>query len=154
MPKRDIVRLTEAPPPNAPVIDLKDVNQLEKNRLGRSMLTVNARLLSEALINVYPWIQDTDVVAIEQYCRAEARARLLSDYVLDICDSEGPQAVPIGIWKSASDADTIALRLATSLGLTPEGRLRIAKDAGVAKHFAGSQLRDLANQGAAMRRKA
>lgn len=118
-----------------------------------ALLSVSSEIVRGALLNVYPWIADTDVVGIEQYCRAEARARILGEFINDICDSDGPGQVPGYLWQAATAADLAAMKAATSLGLNPEGRLKIAKDAGFATHFAGEQLETLLDKGASMRKR-
>jgi hypothetical protein len=143
-------RIREAPA-NAPAVPKRSLRA--KNGAGSdAILSVNAAVLRGTLIEVYPWVAETDAVAIEQYCRAEARARLLGDYLMEICENDGPRAVPGYIWKAATDADGVAMKAAAGLGLTPEGRLKIAKDAGLATHFQAENLRNLVDQGAQMRR--
>ncbi len=140
-------------PPGTPILSRVPGKSVKHAAHSPEILSVNAGVLRNTLIEVYPWIMESDAVAIEQYCRAEARARLLGDYLVEICATQGPSAVPGYLWKSASDADSVAMRAATSLGLTPEGRLKIAKDAGFASHFQGEKLRGLVEQGAEMRRR-
>ena len=40
--------------------------------------------------------------ALERYCRAEARARLLHDYCVEKAEAEGVEAVPRTLWQEAS----------------------------------------------------
>ena len=115
------------------------------------LLSTKAAMVCEALIGVYPWVLDSDVVAIEQYCRAEARARMLSDHFMQKADTEGIDAVSTFQWELLNKSDTVAMRAAEVLGLTPMGRLKIAKDAGFAQHFNQERIGTLVDQGAALR---
>lgn len=120
---------------------------------NEELLSVSSEIVRDALIDNFPWVMHSDMVGIEQYCRAEARARLIAGYIDEICDAKGPGAVPGYLWNAANNADNTAMKAATSLGLNPEGRLKIAKDAGFATHFAKPQIEAIANKGAEMRRR-
>ncbi|MEM0142442.1 MAG: hypothetical protein QXL94_00610 [Candidatus Parvarchaeum sp.] len=102
------------------------------------ILSTRSADVAEALITQCPWVLEIDRITIEHYCRSEARARLLDEYVWQVVDEDGVAAVPVHIWEALSKAEVNAMRAATSLGLNPEGRLRIAKDAGMATYFQGS----------------
>ena len=115
------------------------------------ILSTKAADVAEALIGTYPWVLETDVVAIEQYCRAEARSRLLHEHAMEVAEHKGIEAVPAYIWAECSKAENNAGRFAEQLGLTPMGRLKIAKDAGFAQHFQGERLRELIDNGRALR---
>lgn len=115
------------------------------------ILSVKSEILREVMFENYPWLIDADAVAIEQYCRAEARARILGDYILEVTMTEGAGQVPIGLWTASANSDMVAMRAATSLGLNPEGRMKIAKDAGFASQFQNQQLRDLTGRGKQLR---
>lgn len=96
--------------------------------------------LHAALVEVCPWVTDLDAGAVRRYCRAEARAVLLSDYVSRVAAEQGPECVPVTVWDSATRADLAADKLSSSLGLTPESRARLLKDVGQAHHYAGDGL--------------
>ena len=93
------------------------------------ILSTVANEIAEILIRDCPWVLDLDLVAIEQYCRVEARVRLLSDWMNEIIEEKGPQKVPPYLWGEIRRAENNAFRRADSLGLSPEGRMKIAKDA-------------------------
>jgi hypothetical protein len=116
----------------------------------RLVSTIAAELATE-LIGQYPWFLDTDIVGIEQYCRAEARTRLLNEYAMGIAENDGIERVPAYIWQQITAAENNAMRAAEALGLTPLGRLKIAKDAGFAKHFANEGVSNLRDRGRALR---
>lgn len=123
-----------------------------RNGVDERILSTSADIVRQALIGVYPWILESDAVAIEQYCRAEARARILNGHILEICETAGIAKVTPQLWTASINADSVAMKAATSLGLNPTGRLSIAKDAGFATHFRGQQINDLAAEGAKMRK--
>lgn len=121
---------------------------------SEKVLSAKATDVAEALIGAYPWLLEIDVVAIQQYCRAEARARLLDAYAWSIVENKGVDGVLPYIWAEISKAETNAFRRADSLGLSPEGRMKIAKDAGFASHFNGMEadrLKKLVEEGRKMR---
>ncbi|MDA4131497.1 MAG: P27 family phage terminase small subunit [Thaumarchaeota archaeon] len=115
------------------------------------ILSAKTEDLAEALIGEYPWFLDTDLVGVMQYCRVEARLRLLTDYMDRIVETEGIEYVPRPILEQISKAETNAMRAAESLGLTPLGRMKIAKDAGFAQHFQKERIGSLLDQGRALR---
>ena len=126
----------------ADVLPITTGNLYSTKHGGKSsrMLSTSAEDVCEALIGIYPWVLDTDVVAIEQYCRSEARVRLLNDYAMQKADLLGVEKVPPYLWSEISRAENNAMRAAEALGLTPMGRLKIAKDAGFASHFNQERL--------------
>jgi hypothetical protein len=107
--------------------------------------------IAEILIAQCPWVLDLDTVAIEQYCRVEARLRLLTTWMEEIIEENGPSKVPAYVWAEITRAETNAFRRADSLGLSPEGRMKIAKDASMYQHFATSSLKDLQDKGRSLR---
>jgi hypothetical protein len=121
---------------------------------NRAITTAIAEDLCEQLIGIYPWVLECDAVAIEQYCRAEARARLLDDYCMRKAEAEGPECVAPHMWSEASKAETNAMRAAEALGLTPAGRGKIMKDAGIfASSFNTEGVQGLRAVGAEIRRR-
>ncbi len=100
-----------------------------------------------------PWIIQTDIVAIEQYCRIEARSRLLAAQIDRIMDEKGFEKVPAYLWAVVINSDNAAMKASAALGLTPESRLRLAKDAGLASQFNRYQLEDLVSEGGNLRKK-
>ena len=57
------------------------VSKTEHGANSPAVLSVVSETVRGVLIGTYRWIVDSDAVAIEQYCRAKARARLLDDYI-------------------------------------------------------------------------
>ena len=115
--------------------------------------------VADALFETCPWLLDSDAAGIEQYCRAEARARLLDEYAWSIVEGKvsvdrrtGVAAVPAYIWREITGAENNAMRAATSIGLNTMGRLDIMKNAGMAHHFGGSRLGELISRGKSLRR--
>jgi hypothetical protein len=108
--------------------------------------------LCEALIGTYPWFLETDAVGIEQYCRMEARARLLDAHIQEKIEHsrKGVAAVEPYLWGAVDRADANAMRAAEAIGLTPMGRMKIAKDAGFVAHFSQDRLGNLVDQGEAL----
>lgn len=115
------------------------------------LLSIRAAEVCEVLVGTYPWVLDTDVVAIEQYCRAEALARLADEAVRKVVEEKGFAEVPAYYLKELNQANSVAMRAADRLGLSPEGRLKIAKDAGFAQHFSQERIESLREKGAALR---
>lgn len=115
------------------------------------LLSTSTQIIKTALIGNYPWVQESDLPAIEQYCRSEARARLINDYINDICEEQGVTCVPGYLWNSATQADLAAMRAASQLGLNPESRFKIAKDAGFAKHLSENNVKNLSEMGKKLR---
>lgn len=118
---------------------------------SKQILSTRSADVCDALIGSYPWLIETDVVGIEQYCRAEARARLLGDHIWKVVEEQGIDAVKEYYWREVSTAEKNAMHAAAALGLTPEGRLKIAKDAGFAQHFNAERLGTLMEDGRALR---
>ena len=118
---------------------------------SEAILSTVTSEVAEVLIGECPWVLDYDLVAIDQYCRAEARVRLLTSWMEEIIDEKGIDKVPSYVWGEITRAETNAMRRADSLGLSPEGRMKIAKDTGLAQHFSQASIADLKRQGAAIR---
>ena len=112
--------------------------------------TVTAEI-AELLIAECPWILEYDLVAIDQYCRTEARLRLLTGWMEEIIEEKGIDKVPPFLWSEITRAETNVYRRADSLGLSPDGRMKIAKDAGMAQHFTATNVNSLKEQGRALR---
>ncbi len=112
---------------------------------------IYVRLIDEATESQPQWILVTDKTALMQYARAEARSILLQDLIWDMVERGGPESVPMYLWDQATKADALSLKMATALGLNPEGRMKIAKDAGFAQHFRQEALSRLRDKGAELR---
>ena len=120
---------------------------------GFSPVTISekAEALLDELREFCPWINELDGAAVDRFCRAEARARLLHSYVSKVSVESGIEAVKEYLWAEVRGADTLADKLATGLGLTPEGRAKLARDAAVAGHFAADALAGLQAEGRKLR---
>ncbi len=115
------------------------------------LVSERAAAIHAALVEIAPWVTDLDVEAVDRYCRAEGRARMLHDYTVTTAAQKGVEAVLPYLWTEATRAEANAARFAQDLGLDPTGRAKLAKDLGVAVHFGGDQLADLTEQGRAIR---
>ena len=127
------------------------LSQMTHGATSDRILSTVANEIAEILIRDCPWVLDLDLVAIEQYCRVEARVRLLSDWMNEIIEEKGPQKVPPYLWGEITRAENNAFRRADSLGLSPEGRMKIAKDASMYRHFSNDRVGGLASQGRDLR---
>ena len=76
---------------------------------------------------------------------------MLDDHITGVIDKKGVAAVDAYLWSAANNADTAAMRAAEAIGLTPMGRMKIAKDAGFVAHFSADRVGSLTSQGAALR---
>jgi hypothetical protein len=78
-----------------------------------------AEIIAEAVLKEAPWLEaEIFEAAIWRYARAEARARLLSNYILATAE-EHLEKVGSRLWESASSSDRTASQMAETLGLTP-----------------------------------
>lgn len=134
-----------------PPFEPGNTKSLKHGAFSPRSIAARSELVQEALLDVCPWLIDVDTEAIARYCRAEARARMLHEHVMRVADESGVEAVPAYLWTEASRAETNAQKAGQDLGLDPTGRLKIAKDAGLAKHFAGANVGKLVAEGAAIR---
>lgn len=115
------------------------------------MVSAMASKVAEELIGQYPWFFETDLPGIEQYCRCEAQARLLDDYIAKVIETNGIARVPDNLWKNATAANGQAAKAAEALGLTPLGRTRILSAQSMAVHFQTSNVDSLVEEGRALR---
>ena len=120
------------------------------------VVSARAEEIRSMLVETFPFLgQETFVEALERYCRAEARARLLNDYVMSVAEREGVEAVPRTLWQEASRAESNAMKAAQDCGLDPAGFARIGRDLGVARSIGqrlqGPSLSDLAAGGRRLR---
>lgn len=122
---------------------------------SEAILSVRMKDILVATAAECPWILQSDEPAILQYCRAEAKARLLDDYIWRLIEPRVGEEdlppdlarIPPYIWSESSKADLAAMRAGDRLGLSPEGRLKMAKDAGFAAHFGQQKLNGLVDTG-------
>jgi hypothetical protein len=114
-------------------------------------ISETAEVLLVELRDACPWITALDAAAVDRFTRAEARCRLLHAHVSKVSAESGIEAVPSYLWGEVRGADTLADRLATGLGLTPEGRAKMARDTAVAGHLAADALAGLQAEGRKLR---
>jgi hypothetical protein len=108
-------------------------------------VAARAELVRPRLFEVCPWLHEMhDVIAVDRFLRAEARALILHEYIAGICDTTGPAKVPVKVWEQATAADNLAARLGNTLGLDPSGRARLQQTVASTQ----ATLADLKAQGA------
>jgi hypothetical protein len=84
-----------------------------------------AVILADAVVAEAPWLEAAIFQdAVWRYARAEARARLLNNYIFAIAE-EHPEKVGVRVWEAASASDRTASKLAETLGLTPLSRAKL-----------------------------
>lgn len=125
---------------------------------ARSERVVSARAaeIRSLVVDAFPFLcEPLFGEALERYCRAEARARLLHEYVMSKSEREGVEAVPRTLWQEASRAESNAAKCASDLGLDPAGFARIGRDMGLARSIGqrlqGPTLAELAADGRKIR---
>jgi hypothetical protein len=91
------------------------------------VVAARARLVKAGVLEQAPWLDEPIFAnAVERYCRAEARAQLLSDWIFSVAEQKGPAKVAVRLWESAVASDRAASQLAAELGITPLSRARLA----------------------------
>jgi hypothetical protein len=117
------------------------------------VIEVMARLVREEVTEQANWItQPIFSDALERYCRVEARARLLSDHIFAVCESQGADKIPVRLWESSVAVDNAACRAAEALGITPLSRSRLALIT-ASGELTAQQLAQLGETGKAIRAK-
>jgi hypothetical protein len=112
-----------------------------------------ARIVRDDVVVQAPWILEPIFAdALLRYCRAEARARLLSDHIFNLAEGQGAHKVPIRLWESAVACDNAAARAAADLGVTPLARARLASLTATTE-ATNAGLQDLAERGRAIRQR-
>lgn len=107
--------------------------------------------LRPQLDEVAPWIAASDDLAVEHLATCLARYRMLDEYVATFAAEHGVAAVKPYLWAEVSRAESNLQKALEGLGLNPAGRGKLARDLGVAHHFAGDGLQELGAQGRALR---
>ncbi len=86
-----------------------------------------ARIVRDDVVAQAPWIVEPIFSdALQRYCRAEARARLLSEHIFAVIEEKGAGKVAQRLWESAVASDNAASKAAAEMGLTPLARARLA----------------------------
>lgn len=110
--------------------------------------------IAEYLFANCPWLVEVDGAAIERYCRAEARARLLSDEIERVAAEVGIGKVRPHLLTEVGRAEANAQKFGQDLGLDPTGRAKVLKDLGWAKQLHQGRLEELQSRGRSLRRPA
>lgn len=133
------------------------------NLAHRTHGTRSERLVAERaeqlrcqLLESYEYLGDPIFAeALARYVRANARAMMLHEYLVEKAEAEGVQAVPRSLWDSATRADAHAARCASDCGLDARGHSAIARDLGYAKQLGqlagAAKVAELAERGRALR---
>jgi hypothetical protein len=111
--------------------------------------------IAQLTISEAPWVLDFDWPTIQAYAMSMSTLKLLHEAAMNIAlavDGENNVVkVPAYIWSEISKATTNVLRAADNLGLSPSGRAKIMKDAGIAQHFNSERLASLVTRGKELR---
>jgi hypothetical protein len=96
--------------------------------------------IRELLLDRYPYLADDAFTeALYRYTRAEARAVILHNYIMEKLETEGVEAVRPYLWAEVRGADLLAQKCGTDCGVDPAGHARIARDLGLAANIRGQQ---------------
>jgi hypothetical protein len=106
-------------------------------------LEARAAELRPRLIELCPWLEEIDVVAVSRFLRVEARSLVLDRYMAEIIDTAGPGKVPVRMWEQANATDRLAADLGNRLGLDSAGRAQLRQTVASTEHT----LADLAADG-------
>jgi hypothetical protein len=107
-------------------------------------IAARAELVRPRLYEVCPWLHETmDVIAVDRFLRAEARALILHEYIIQVTEAKGAGKVPSRLWEQATATDNLAAKLGNTLGLDPTGRARLQQTVVSTE----ATLADLAEQG-------
>ena len=135
--RRDSTPVTERQPARGytwPPFEKGNLVAVRHGAFSNQLVGEKASRVRELLLERYPYLADEAfVVALERYCRAEPRAVMLHDYVMEKAETEGVEAVPAYLWAEARGADGNAARFGQDCGLDPTGHARIARDLGLAQ---------------------
>lgn len=115
------------------------------------LVSERAGAVAEALFEQCPWMVDVDRQAIDRFCRLEARAQMLHEYVMRVAEEVGIEHVRSSVLTEATRADMGAQKAAQDLGLDPTGRARVLKDLGWARQLSQGSVGALAERGAKLR---
>jgi hypothetical protein len=179
-PDHEHQHIEAAPLPGkkTPVWDRKDPFE-QGNTFSVAHGAGSTKLVSERtaevrhdLISSYQWLTESDSVAIDLLCSAQARYELLSEYMWGIVEgaierapqgrppkrgkaeaTTGVEAVPAYIWTEITKLEKNISDMANRLGLDPAGRAAIFKDFGWAKALAGQSMGKLVEMGGGLRNK-
>jgi hypothetical protein len=109
---------------------------LRHGAFSHRVISEAGQQIRHALLESYPYLADDAFVeAIDRYCRAEARAQLLHDYITEKVDTEGVEAVKPYLWAEAGRAEANAQKFGSECGLDAAGHAKIARDLGLARNI-------------------
>lgn len=112
-----------------------------------------ARVIQSEVVAEAPWLVSPIFGdALERYCRSEAKARILDEHILKVCDEQGAAKVSVRLWESSVQCSNAANRAAEALGLTPLSRARLAQLT-TSVELSARNLEDLGATGAEIRRR-
>lgn len=106
------------------------------------------------LLRYAPWLDEPQFMpAVQRYLEAAAREALIHSYIEKVCAERGAGAIPVRLWESATSVSRLAARLGDDLGLSPQGRAKIAilSGAAVSAELDVAALQNLAARGAEIR---
>lgn len=107
------------------------------------LVGLHAQEVLDELIGKYPWLLDSDEAAVMQFCRAEARARMLHNWAMATAEKYGPAKVKPYVWQAATQAETNAMKCVDRLGLSPSGRAALMKDQSMSMAFSASSINQI-----------
>lgn len=117
---------------------------------GNSSRAIEAMAVEvhETLIEHAPYLADPVFAPqVNRYLQATAREQLLHDYIVQVSDDKGPQAVSSRLWEQATAATRLASKLADDLGLSPRGHAEL-KALAAGAETAEASMADLKARGA------
>jgi hypothetical protein len=94
---------------------------------SNAVVSAEAVAFRASLVAECSWNLEADTVAIEQFCRAEARATLLHNHVVKVAEELGVDAVRPYLWAECTRANMNAMRCTDRLGLSPLARAKLLK---------------------------
>jgi hypothetical protein len=118
------VRPAWTPNPNgkAPDFEPGNVVSLKHGAYSPRVIAERAEAVRPRLFEVCPWLDELqDVIAVDRFLRAEARALILHDYAMRM----SPDQTAVKVWEQATAADNLAAKLGATLGLDPMSRARL-----------------------------
>lgn len=122
-----------------------------------------AQTVLAQLLDLYPWLEEADVVTLDVLCKAKARYDAFDDYATAVMEgsrqahprkgfpSTGVEAIPDRVLTAMARLENTIISAAGKLGLTATDRAQLFKDAGMARHFGGDRIAQLVEKGRQVR---
>lgn len=121
-------------------LSVGNLGALKHGAFSDRIITEKANHIRNLLLDSYPYLADeTFAEAVHRYCRAEARALLLHDFIMDKAETKGVESVKPYLWAEVRGADALAQKCGSDCGLDPAGHAKIARDLGMASNIRGQQ---------------